>query len=57
MIKDKRIKEYKYLTQLKEYLLKAEKKYISDDKKSFVYPKQLEIHLPSDRQKTCNLSK
>ena len=56
MIKDKRIKEYKYLTQLKEYLLKAEKKYLSNDKKFFVYPKQLEIHLPSDRQKNCNLA-
>lgn len=56
MIKDKRIKEYKYLNQLKEYLLKAEKKYISNDKNFFVYPKQLEIHLPSDRQKPCNLA-
>ena len=56
MIKDKRIKEYQYLRQLKEYMANAEKRYIQGEEKSFIYPKQLEIHLPSDRQQNCNLS-
>lgn len=56
MIVDKRIREYRYLEQLNEYIETAERKYIEGEEKSFIYPKQLEIHLPSDRQIPCNLA-
>lgn len=57
MIKDDpRIKEYQYLKQLRKYMKDAPKRYIEGEDKPFIYPKQLEIHLPSDRQKACNLS-
>lgn len=49
---DKRIKEYRYLQQLKEYLSKAEKMEINGQE--FVYPRQLEIHLPGDGRRPCN---
>ena len=56
MIKDDRIDEYQYLKQLKEYISNAPRQYIEGKKEPFIYPKQLEIHLPSDRQTPCNLS-
>jgi MoaA/NifB/PqqE/SkfB family radical SAM enzyme len=58
VIQDKRIKEYRYLEQLKQYINTAEKRYlvIEEEDKPFIYPKQLEIHLPSDRQTACNLA-
>lgn len=55
-IEDKRIKEYRYLEQLKEHMKTAKKMYIPDYDEPFIYPKQLEIHLPGDRQLACNLS-
>jgi len=53
---DPRIKEYQYLKQLQKYMDKAEKRYIEGSDKPFIYPKQLEIHLPSDKNTPCNLS-
>jgi len=56
MVTDKRIKEYRYLEQLDSYISLAEKQYLNNNlNKEFIYPKQLEIHLPSDRQINCNL--
>ena len=53
---DRRIKEYKYLDQLKEHVATAEKMYIDGSDEPFIYPKQLEIHLPSNRNSPCPLS-
>ena len=53
-IEDKRIPEYQYLKQLKKYIDSAQKRYIEGETQPFIYPRQLEIHLPSDRISTCN---
>jgi len=54
-MEDKRILEYQYLKQLNKYMKNTEKIFIPGKDKPFIYPKQLEIHLPSDRNITCNL--
>lgn len=55
---DKRIKEYRYLMQLSEYLRTVNKQtlYTMDkyDGMDFVYPRQLEIHLPGNGKRACN---
>lgn len=55
MIKDRRIPEYQYLKQLQEYIASAMPRYIDGRSESFIYPRQLEIHLPANRQSPCNL--
>lgn len=56
MKNDPRIKEYRYLEQLQNYIETAEKRYVRGNPAPFIYPKQLEIHLPSDRNTPCNLA-
>jgi len=50
---DNRIKEYRYLDQLLEYIGSSKKRYIEGQEKSYIYPKQLEIHLPGSCNANC----
>jgi MoaA/NifB/PqqE/SkfB family radical SAM enzyme len=50
-MQDKRIKEYRYLEQLREYVSSAEEHEINGQK--YIYPRQLEIHLPSKCNAHC----
>lgn len=50
---DTRPSEYKYYNQLMEHLNWDKSKIFPN---SLIYPKQIEIHLPADHKKACNLN-
>jgi len=51
--KDSRPKNYQYLQILKDHLGGSLKKIFNNQ---FVYPRQIEIHLPADHKKSCNFN-
>lgn len=53
MKKDPRPKQYRYWLQLMEHLNEDESKFFNGE---FIWPRQFEIHLPSDHRKACNLN-
>jgi len=53
MVEDPRPKQYRYYEQLVEHVDGDKSVFFSDE---LVYPRQFEIHLPSDHKRPCDLS-